>query len=435
MLMAEAAARPAGRISEVFSSPARRQAAYDFVEHRGVNSDTVVDAIGDACARDCRPEGSVLVVLDGTSLRLPDLQRAKGFGQLGTYQYDARGLKVLNTLALTTEGIPVGVPAQRYWTRSERARRGYRSANERESMHWRDAVDDVSARFGRLAPRTALHFVADREADAWLLMRHVLEHQHDFTIRARGTRKVQVGRRRIALQPKLLQQPPVARLWLHLPARCGRSEREVRLELRAARVPLVMRDKHVHERYTRELTVVWARESGRPPYGEKRIEWLLYTTVLVRTARDACAVLQRYTYRWRIEEMHRTWKSGVCRAEEMQLRTVEAATKWASMLSAVATRVERLKQLSREQPEQPASSELSDIEIQALLLLKNEEKKKNETIPDGIPTIAQAIRWIADLGGYVAGKSSGPPGSTVIARGLERVTWSAKVIRALETKR
>jgi hypothetical protein len=52
-----------------------------------------------------------------------------------------------------------------------------------------------------------------------------------------------------------------------------------------------------------------------------------------------------------------------------------------------------------------------------------------------MPTIAQAVRWIADLGGYTGNKSSGPPGSVVIARGLERLTIAVQVLQALEKKR
>ncbi len=46
---------------------------------------------------------------------------------------------------------------------------------------------------------------------------------------------------------------------------------------------------------------------------------------------------------------------------------------------------------------------------------------RTETIPEGVPSIAQAVRWIADLGGYTGKSSGGPPGSTTIGRGLERL--------------
>ena len=204
--------------------------------------------------------------------------------------------------------------------------------------------------------------------------------------------------------------------------------------MRAARVPLVLSDHHVGSSVARELTVIWARERGTMRAGDRRVEWMLYTTDQAQRPADACQVVERYSRRWRIEELHRTWKSGACNVETMQLRSPHAAIKWASMLAAVAARIERLKTLSRTSPEQPATVELADVEIRALIVLKRGEKKRNETIPDDTPTLGQAVRWIADLGGYIGSKSSGPPGSTVIARGLERLTIAAELLGALEAQ-
>jgi len=435
-MMARLAARPAGRVSEVFTIPAERQGAYDFLEHR-VTSCAVQDAIGDACARDCKEHDCVLVVLDGTSLNFTDHAETKGFGRISAYWHKARGLKLLNTLALSTDGVPIGVPSQRYWIRDAepKSKRIYRPAHARESVHWRNAVDEVSARMARLAPATRLHFIADREADASLFIADIIKRGHDVTVRAKGTRKVAAKGLRIPVRSKLNRQKPVARMPLLIKARPGRRQREVTLSVRMARLPLILRDRHAKKRRVHELTAVWAREEGRVPAGEERVEWLLYTTERVDTAAGACAVVQRYSYRWRIEEMHRTMKSGVCRIEDAQLRSVEAATKWASMHSAIAARVERLKQRSRLEPELPASEELTETEIRAIVLLKRDEKKKTEVIPNGTPSLAQAVRWIADLGGYVGNKSSGPPGTIVIKRGLERIRWAAKAIEALEKKR
>jgi hypothetical protein len=66
----------------------------------------------------------------------------------------------------------------------------------------------------------------------------------------------------------------------------------------------------------------------------------------------------------------------------------------------------RLKHLARNQPDLPASTELSDIEVEALRAAKSRIKKRTETIPDEMPTIGQAVRWIADLGGYTGPRAA-----------------------------
>jgi hypothetical protein len=433
--MGAVAARPDGCVSRVFQRPAQRQAAYDLLEHDAVSAHAVSTAIGEAAARECALHRRALVVLDGSALTVTDRQHSKGFGSVGTRRNGARGIKVMNTLALSPEGEVLGVVAQRYWARGERVKkRGYRRIEERESAQWRHAVDEVAARCAQYAPGTRLHFLADREADASLLMRHLLRDGHEFTIRANGTRLVCFEDRNVSLRPWLAQQPVLARVSLQLAATATRDKRDITLQVRAARVPLRLRDRHTQHTVVAELSVVWAREEGPVPKESERVQWLLYTTDVVDNAAQACAVVQRYSLRWRIESMHRVWKSGLCNVETMQLRSLSAAVKWACMLAAVAARIERLKTLSRTTPDEPATIELTELEIRALILLKREIKKRTEVVPDQIPTIAQAVRWIADIGGYIGAKSSGPPGSIVIGRGMQDLMIAARVLEAVEAK-
>ena len=152
------------------------------------------------------------------------------------------------------------------------------------------------------------------------------------------------------------------------------------------------------------------------------------SNVETRDAAAACLAIDRYALRWRIEQFHRTWKSGVCHVEDTQLRSVEAVMKWATILGAVATRAESLRQTAREHPDAPATEILSDTEIRALVLMKQASAKRTETISAEGLTIAKAVRWIADLGGYVGNNNSGKPGAITIGRGLERLLVSAQTI-------
>jgi hypothetical protein len=130
-------------------------------------------------------------------------------------------------------------------------------------------------------------------------------------------------------------------------------------------------------------------------------------------------------YRWWIEDFHRAWKGGHCNVEETQLHTRDRVIRWATMLAVVAARVERLKHLARFQPDEPASIALAPMEIEVLRAAKTNIKARTEVIPEGMPTIAQAVCWIAELGGYTGKSSGGPPGSTTIGRGLKRLTtWT-----------
>ncbi|MGO9709774.1 MAG: hypothetical protein ACLQBL_12970, partial [Polyangiaceae bacterium] len=73
-------------------------------------------------------------------------------------------------------------------------------------------------------------------------------------------------------------------------------------------------------------------------------------------------------------------------------------------------------------------------EIRALILMKRKHKKRTETIPDAMPSLAQATLWLAELGGYTGKSSGGPPGSLTIRRGLEFIRPAAIAIEALESE-
>jgi hypothetical protein len=100
----------------------------------------------------------------------------------------------------------------------------------------------------------------------------------------------------------------------------------------------------------------------------------------------------------------------------------------------VAIRIERLKRLARTTPDEPADIELTNDEIRVLRFYKRETKKRTEVIPDTMPTIAQAVLWIAQMGGYMDQSSGAPPGAITIGRGLERLHHATILLRAIEAE-
>jgi len=167
--------------------------------------------------------------------------------------------------------------------------------------------------------------------------------------------------------------------------------------------------------------VVDVCETGTTPRGEKSVHWRLLTNHGVASVADVQRVVLGYQQRWRVEELHKTWKSGAWSVEETQLRNTEAVLKWATIMAATATRIERLKHLYRNEPERMAIEELTTWGIQAAVILRRRYKKRTEPTPTPNPTMGEIVGWIAGLGGCT-GKSSGvPPGSIVIRRDIETI--------------
>ncbi len=257
--------------------------------------------------------------------------------------------------------------------------------------------------------------------------------EHWFTIRACRKRWVlQADGTRTDLWPLLKQQPVKTTYPLDVRAAGRRKARKANMIVRACKVTVRIRDKRTKEVSQFGVNVVQAMEHGTAPAGEKPIQWTLLTNRPIEVIKDITDVIEGYSMRWRIEELHRTWKSGACSVEENQLRSASAAIKWATILMGVAARIERIKQLSREQPELPATDEFSPAETKAAALLHFGKAAKTKLKAAATPTVAEVTLWIAYLGGYTGKTSSGgPPGSITISRGLESVRAAAQAIEAL----
>lgn len=447
-----AAETPAGKISEVFRTDRERQGAYDLLESGRVNVGALLSAMGDATGFRAAAEPFAYVAVDGASITLTDREQTKDFGRVGKLD-NLRGLKVINALGISPQGVPLGLLTQVWWARppapvrtgSKKQRRAQkrrskqqRGPGEKETRYWLQAIEEATAHAQETGAK--LWFQIDREADCQAILMKLTDSNHQFTVRGSWNRVIEdADEDGQHLLQWLKKKAPMGAYELHVPAGPKRTARLAHIAVRWGRVVLRMRnDRHLGEQLL-EINAVWAREQRTCPAGEKPLDWLLLTSAEVRSLDDAREVIFGYTLRWRIESFHKTWKTGACNVEETQLRSRQAATVWATLLAAVAARIERLKLLSRSEPDRPASIELDSYEIRALILLKRAIKKKTETIPDTMPTIRHATLWIAELGGYTGGytgrTTGGPPGAITIRRGLDYLMPAAELLRRLEVEK
>jgi len=442
-MAAAIASKPGGRVSAVFCRPAERQGAYDFVESEHVDEAAILASTVRACVQRACEYPFVFVPLDGTSLTLADHSRAKDFGSIGSRERGARGLKVIDAIAVSPTGVPIGLAGMRWWARGPTPTRHKRRrvSVEKETTYWLDAITNVTSAFADEPRRPRVWFQVDREGDAQALLHALAASGEWFTVRSNSDRRLTTSgeertQQRRYLRGYLGRRKPVGFDLLEVPAREGRPARLACLALRTARVVLKTRDKRSLRHKDLTVNVVWAREhrgrstrssrSGHTSF--RQLDWILLTNHPVDTLEDVRKVVFGYTQRWRIEDFHRAWKSGVCNVEDNQLRARTHVIRWATVLAAVAIRAERVKHLSREKPTEPATLEFSGVEIEALILLKRHYRKRTETITDDVPDLETATRWVAELGGYTGKSSGGPPGSITIQRGLEYLRPAAEAL-------
>jgi hypothetical protein len=425
-----AATKPSGTISEASRSAADRQSMYGFVENEAIDHELIVTAIGDATAQRCRGYAFVWVPIDGSSLSVTDTQKSKGTGRVGSPPSDGRGLKTMGAIAISPDGTPVGLAELHLWSRAEKKRSGNHQLvpfEQRESHRWNQIALRVHQRFATHTNGCRPWFQVDREGDFVELLLAAKQHELLLTARSRCDRRLATGGR---LRSRVKRRRPLGEYDLPISARHGQPARVARIQVRSCKVTILLRERPSDREHAVELDAVHAREMGLCP-GHARIEWLLLTTYDVDSFEAARHVIDGYSHRWAIEEFHRTWKSGLCKAESMQLRSFGALGKWATILASVAMRAMYLAQTAREKPNEPATTAFSTAELEALVVMR--QPKGIESI-EGL-TVAQAVRWVADLGGYIGNNNSGAPGKVTIGRGLRELEIAVFAIARYENAR
>lgn len=436
-MLAQLAATPAGTVAAVFRDAAARTGAYRWLESDRFSWTDVADGIHASCARRCREHARVLVPIDGSSLTHTDLLGDDGVGPIGTRKAGARGLKSMIALVMTYDGVPLGVGAHALWARSYDARPPAhdRALNDRESWWWVALQQQFEQALAQESAATTPWYLMDREADAGHVLLRGLTPGVEFTVRAHYDRTLApgprgAGRREVRkLRATLEQAPASARIYLAVPPGPQRLARVARLEVRYAVVPMRLRARWSKKRLGDvTLTAVWAREVGTVPPGAAPLEWLLLTNVPVATADDAVRVVRTYTLRWRLEDVHFTWKSGTCHVEDSQLESFEALARWATLHLSVAVHRQHLLHLARTQPDLPADEVFERTTIDAALTLAAAEQRRIPR-PGETPPLGRLVEIIARLGGYTGKSSGGPPGPTTFQRGMERVETAAIALR------
>ena len=119
--------------------------------------------------------------------------------------------------------------------------------------------------------------------------------------------------------------------------------------------------------------------------------------------------------RWKIETFHKILKSG-CRAEESKLRTASRLTNLLAIFCILSWRVFWLTMTARSGGDALPSSVFTKEEMVLL----------DHLVPDRniAPCNSNLVSYLvnlARLGGYLARISDGPPGNTVLWRGLRRL--------------
>jgi hypothetical protein len=357
------------------------KAAYRFIEQpddSGVTMENILLPHREQTVRRMKAQERVLCIQDGTDLNFSNLAQCKGLGVMGTNQTGAesRGLHLHSTMAVTTDGLPLGLLKGQIWApkpKQDPRRSPEIPIEEKETFCWiaglRDCMD-----LALEMPHTKQICVMDREADIFEVFHEQRENPCvDMLVRSNYNR---CTTEEVKLFDAVKETKVRSRLRVHVQrqsARPKRSKQKARSKRPARIADLCVRYRQIELKpaaYHRDkapipLWIIQAVEQNPPPDIEP-IEWFLLTTLQITRPEDAEQCIAWYCLRWRIEDWHRALKKGGCQTEDLAYSSAIHLERGIAINMVIAWRIMLMALMGRETPELPVEVLFSDLEIEVL---------------------------------------------------------------------
>lgn len=452
-IAAHMAADPQGSLPrQVGGQWADLKAAYRLWRADGVSHEAISRPVWQQTRQQVEQEpGVVLLVHDDTEVDYGYRPATSGLGPIGNGSH--RGFFVHTVLAVVPRGSServLGVLQQEAWVRQPAPRQGdgstqnsrQRRARPRESEVWPRAVEQVGS---PPVGQVWIH-VADRYADLFAFLQRCREQGTCFLVRAAQNRRVLVEEEQAA--PELDHLLDRAKAWpaqaqgrIDVPSEHERRARQAQVQLSWGPMQLLAPDLPTGTQSTASPLPLWvvrvwepepppkqeAQRARVPPQKHRAkkcsepqseevepLEWILLSALPVESVEQAWQAVDRYASRWPIEEFHRGVKTG-CRLEQRHLQEQRSLENLLAVVSPIAVRLLQLRNLCREEPEQPATRWVEPEEAQ---VIASQQAVAVEQL-----TIEQFVCSVAQLGGFLRRASDGPPGWQTLWEGWLRLRW------------
>ncbi len=432
-LLEDLTPHPAESVPQACETWAGTKGAYRFWDNQQVSAQAIRAVHQQKTVERCRGHELLIAIQDTTDVDYSTHPKTTGLGHLQGKRTKGRlpqGLKVHSVLAVSPEGVPLGLLFQQVWVREEeraseeeQVHRRHQSIEEKESGRWLLAQQAIQA---SLAPEQRVLTIADREADLYDLFAQPRPVGKELLIRAKHDRRLQTAPKAEAahLWEQIRQRPAAVIVAFEVPRTHEHQARCTTLAIRFATLTIAPpKPKKNHAVWKPLPLQVVLAEEVQAPEGVTPVSWLLLTTMPVSDYEEAVQIVLWYRLRWLIERYHFVLKSG-CRIEELQLETMQRLERALATYCIVAWRLFWLTYEAREAPAASCELVLQPEEWQALYATIHQTL----TLPEQPPTLHEAVGWIARLGGFLGRQSDGEPGAKVIWRGLRRLadittTW------------
>jgi len=407
-------------IAGASENKAEAKAIYRLIDNKKLTEAAILQAHRKATIQQIKKQGEsiILAVQDTTMLNYTSHPKTKGLGDFGASVHH-KGLIVHSSIAVTPDGVALGLLDQFVWTRDleergKRTTKRQRPIEEKESYKWLKSMDNSCT---DMPKAIRLVHIGDREADIYEFFDHATANKQDFLVRVVQNRMTTEATK---LFDQVKQVPSASQIIVEVPRDTRRNlpKREVTLAIRYSQVqiahPVKMPNTSV-QNPTLSLSIVHVQERNPlPEVGP--IEWYLVTSMKVTNLAEAVEKVNWYIHRWKIERFHYILKNG-CQVEKLQSRTAERLEKYILLYSIISVRILGMTYLARQHPEASCTMFLEEEEWRVLYCISN----RTSLPPSTPPTIKEAVLYLAKLGGFLGRKGDGDPGVKVIWKGFNQL--------------
>ncbi|MFN7097363.1 MAG: IS4 family transposase [Gammaproteobacteria bacterium] len=323
------------------------------------------------------------------------------------------GILMHASLAITQEGLPLGLTATKFWSRkvfknTNEIKRHINPTripvNEKESVKWLNNLEN--SLFSLKNNASKVINICDREGDIYELFSKAEQLNSNFIIRACVNR--------LANETTIAEEMAFSsKNFNHQIDFQNTSGEKINAKIKVFVKRLIVHPPIGKSKIysSMPITVVSAIENTNPK-DRKRIRWTLLTNMKVDNKSAALKILDWYKLRWKIEEFFKILKSGF-QLESSKLRTADRLAKIISISCILAWRVFWTTMMWRNSG-QITTPMIVFNKIELTILKKFFSTSNPKYLSDYIILLAK-------LGGYLARKSDPPPGNQVIWKGYGKL--------------
>jgi hypothetical protein len=297
--------KPTAPINQACEDWADVKAAYRLFDNDKMRDEEIRRCHQTRTIERMRSQPTVIAIQDKSFLSYNSHEKTEGLGNIGKYRgTKAQGLVMHSTLAVTPRGLPLGLVNQKIWVRQPEAKREWNAkgigemkrlpVHAKESGTWVEALEQTV----RVCPGDVrLITVADREADIYEFIFKAFELKTEIVIRLSQNRNVVNEEKKLWDVMEIV--PVSGHLLIDVPAKDDRPKRKATAEILFHEL-MIKPPASSKIKQPTTVGIVWVKELNPPADVKEPLEWMLLTTMSMKSFEDALEKVGWYKLRWHI---------------------------------------------------------------------------------------------------------------------------------------